>query len=84
MDRCVLRVCPRREATLCQGKPLKTHCASPVQRILQARDESFVGIVLISVIRGADKLLKAFGVDDLVQSGKSANLKYGATPRFDI
>lgn len=27
-----------------------------------ARSESFVGIVLISAIRGADKLLKTFGV----------------------
>jgi hypothetical protein len=57
--------------------------------VVQARDESFVGIILISAIRGADKLLKAFGVDDLVsgaQSGstKSGNKSYGAMLYLDV
>jgi hypothetical protein len=29
-----------------------------------SRDESFVGIIIISTIRAADKLLRAFGVED--------------------
>jgi hypothetical protein len=35
----------------------------------QARDQSFVGLVLLSVFRGADKLVKAVGDLDL-WSGK--------------
>ena len=52
---------------------------------LQARDESFVGIVVISLIWGADRILKAFGVNDLTSKAArniSETGTYGANSSF--
>ena len=46
-----------------------------------SRSESFVGIVVISVIRGADKLLQAFGVGSVGSTQGSSLSVMGAVPR---